>query len=308
MYKQTEDEDPFHKYKPQIIPGITVGADLRTMWIGNDSSKYNTVLQMQGDISFSFEPTDFFSIYLQQGLSGVSQVFAKTNFSFLKSYIKVGKFRPDYGWWQDDHTAYTRAPLRWRERYTDTGVEFGLHPERWFATAAIFNGTGNAQTDENSQKAYSLSLRYRPKIGRLKLAIGGSYYSSVEPQWAFSGKQGITTILGPHFSIAVNRFVLLGETDWKQEKVKSEKQTSFYSTLALHYTVKQGVTPIITYDFIDPDRDKRSGSNARYGIGVQMFPTPFMEIYPMIRMMESTDRSGSKSTSMNGILMLHFFY
>ncbi|MCX7835510.1 MAG: hypothetical protein N2450_05505 [bacterium] len=308
IYSPKEVETEFSNYNPQIVPGLLIGADLRTIWFADDSLKYNSYLQMQGDLQVSFEPTTFFSIYYQQGLTGVFQVFAKSNFSFLKSYIKVGKFRPDYGWWTDDHTAFTRAPLRWRERYTDTGVEVGLHPERWFATFGIFNGTGNAATDDNPQKAYSASIRYRPKLGPFKIAIGTSYYSSSEPLLVFGGKRGNTSIFGPHFSFAFKNLGIQSEVDWKIERTTSEKKIGVYSSNAVYYTFTKGVTSVLTYDFIDPDQDKRTGSNTRYGVGMQIFPTPFVEISPSVRITEYSAANGKKSKVTSGIMMLHFFY
>lgn len=308
IHSPSEDDETPLKYNPQIVPGLIIGADLRTLWVADDSSKYNTNLQMQGDLQLSFEPTQFFSIYYQQGLSGVFQVFAKSNFSFLKSYVKVGKFRPDYGWWTDDHTAYTRAPLRWKERYTDTGIEFGLHPERWFAAVGVYNGTGNASTDDNPQKAYSASVRYRPKLGPVKIAVGGSYYNSIEPQLAFGGARGTTFMYGPHFTLAYKNFVLQSEIDWKSEKTDLQTRTGLYSSNTFYYTITKGVTSVISYDFIDPDTDKQSGSNTRYGMGMQIFPTPFIEISPSVRLTEYKNSKGEKNKTTAGVLMLHFFY
>ncbi|MDK9699648.1 MAG: hypothetical protein OEM52_05840 [bacterium] len=298
------------KYKPKIAPGIMVGADVRTLFTADDSTKGNTGLQMEGDVSFVFQPNDALAIVVQQGLSGVSQVYAKQSFQILHSYVKAGRFRPDYGWWLDDHTAFTRAPMRWRERYFDTGIELGIHPERWYATFSVLNGSGTAQRDNNSQKALLVSARYRPRLGAIKLGIGASAYRSLEPLTELSNQEGTLTIYGPHYSLAFGKLVFLGETDWKSAKARvgSAKRNSLFTTNTLYYEWKQGITPLVSYEFMDEDIDAKNGSVTRYAVGAQIFPTPFVEISPQIRIIENEIPGSDKKRATEAIVNLHFFY
>lgn len=304
-------EEELDKYQPKIAPGVTIGADLRTLFAADDSTHSNTNLQMEGDLSVALQPVDGMTILVQQGLSGVSSVYALQNFKWLHSYVKVGRFRPDFGWMVDDHTQFTRAPLRWQERYFDTGVEVGLNPERLQMSLGIYNGTGTAQTDNNPQKAVLVSVRYRPQwFEPVKVGVGFSGYRTVERLPVPGNLKGVLTIAGPHYSVNYAAVTLIGETDWKLARADSggSKLDGLFSANTLYIDLRQGITATLGYEFMDRDTHLKSGATTRYSVGMQFFPTPFTELSPQLRVTKTESATGDKKVSTGFAMNVHFFY
>ncbi len=330
-FKSWADED-LAKYKPKIAPGVTVGADIRTLLFAADrdsvvysqwQNKSNTFLQMEGSFSIAFQPIDEITLMIQHDLSGVSEVWAMRRSAFMHSYFKIGMFRPDYGWGGDDHTSFTRFPFSIREPYNETGVEVGINPERLDVTAGVFNGNGGGASipDYNSQKALLLSVIYRPAVfDPVKVGVGFSaWYQANEGfesnQWDSTNSYRLTdtgkvAIIGPHISLAYGRLTLLGEADWKENHGDQNgyKREGLFSSNMLYITLHQGVAGMLGYEYMNVDRSIKSNEIQRFTAGVQTFPTPFTELSPMIRVTNQIQQDGKRGLATTALMMFHFFF
>lgn len=206
------------KIKPQLSESVTIGADLRTIWMSentqNDqaeqglsaplSTNTGTVSQMEGYLYFSLQPTERMLIYYAQGIaqsSGRFEAFGSANVLPFNGFIKAGQFQENFGWGLADHTAFVRTGLF--GRYTGmegsiptpphygVGAEVGVRPKRFDITASFTNAQNSYPHARDLQKrwyARALMQQGIEKFG-LQFSAGGSWYhapfKAADPEYGF---------------------------------------------------------------------------------------------------------------------------
>jgi len=269
--------DEIEHFQTQVSEILSLGADLRTQYIYDESAEISTFFQMEGNFYASAQLDDRFSATLNKGLYDGFEIFGTGYILPLEGCFRAGKFQPAYGWRFDDHTSFVRERMLWPPNSSDTGLEFGIYPQGVSANVGFFNGTSGT-FDNGKGKAISSRLEVRKNIAGVGFGLGGSLYFNDRPN-------GDANMYGPlyYLNLGSGRVIYLGEIDWLDLKNQATSTTSFATTHKLSCMLSQGIWIEGQYDFYDPDIDIVDGSVARYGIGFNYFPYAFLEISPVFR-------------------------
>lgn len=263
------------KFQPNLSDNISMGADLRTLYIYNKTVKQSTFFQMESKLYINAQINDRFSVTLSDNINTAYEVFGMGYYLPYQGYIRAGKFMPSFGWRFADHTSFVKEQMLWPPGYSDTGMEFGLYPFGISANFGLFNGT-SSQFDENMGKAFAARFEGRKHIGFLGFGLGASYWRSDRPS-------GSVEMYGPfnYLNLLKGRLIHTGEADWLKDN--STKLTSFATTQNLAFMIRQGIWLETTYDYKDPDTKLKDGTVTRYGINLDIFPIGFAEFEPSLR-------------------------
>lgn len=267
---------------PQIGQDVTIGTDLRTLFLyRDDTESRNHFVQMQGALYLAFQFDERISAYIHQefvqdtsgpGESSASayEVFATAHVLPWSGYIKTGRFVPAFGWRVPDHRTFTRRNLVFLPAFpphSDTGVEVGFRPGGFFLQGSILNGEFRSTFDSNDEFAYAGRGSWLGSWRALNIAVGGSYYRNRRTT-------GVVRAWGPFAGANWNRLTWTGEADWSE----AGPVATFTTAHELSVEVVQGVDVIGTYDFDDVNRDLKSGAVHRIGFGVEAFPYPYLQL------------------------------
>ncbi|MBI3873087.1 MAG: hypothetical protein HY304_08450 [candidate division Zixibacteria bacterium] len=296
--------------KPQINDQISVGTDLRLLYLGTNNTTTNagkldnTFFQMQGDVYLAFQPDPQFLIYLDKGLYGGFETFAQARILSAHGYLKAGQFVPDLGWRWDDHTHFTREKLGLGfPGATDAGVEVGINPGPLVATAGVFNGASGGMFDADRYKAIVSRFLYRWRIRRLQAALGGSTRWNRtadlrERLWGIQGQAswGPLSYTGDVYWQGLDSVANSGPRNW-----------SLVLTEEVVYRAHRGLELYIGYDFRDPDLDRATGAQYYVTFGSRLYPRHFLSIEPMYRLAYGPLDNGGRYDNRFQVI-LHAFY
>ena len=284
------DDDDLGDFTNIITNVLGVGVDFRTLYFYQQvpdtgttpppASSSNAFWQMQGDLYINLRVTKKINLYLDKGLYRGFEVFGLLNILPARGFIKVGKFVPGYGTRLDDHTAYIRtftgfSPELGRPELT--GLEVGVLPGAFTVIGGFYNAIDGFGSGVGNEKAFLLRGEGVWLLGdELALGLGTNAFRKYE-------SDGHTTLYGGMGSFSYGPFVLLGEGDI----IRTEGGGLLTKGLVLYaeanYLLLQGLDVKVTYDFYDPDTDKKEGALSRYGVGFEFFPYPGVELRPMYR-------------------------
>jgi len=284
-------------FQPNVSDNISLGMDMRSLYIYNEDAKQSTLFQMEGNFYLSAQVTDKIAMATSRDLNGVYDIYGMGYYLPHKGYFKVGKFQPSYGWRFADHTSFVRERMLWTSTYYDTGIEFGLYPYGISANLGIFNGSGG-QLDDNQGKAMAFRIEGRKHLNQFGFGLGGSY-------WRNDREASTVDMYGPFFYINAfkGRIIHIGEFDWLKDH--STDITAFATTQKLALQITQGVWIEAQYDFQDPDVDLKSGRVSRFVFSIDYFPIGFLEVTPTVRFY---DDELSNRNYTDFIQQFHFFF
>ena len=317
-----EDVTNIDDFSTAITPNLSYGADFRTLYFYEANNKTSSVFQMQGDLYLNFRLNRQFLLYVDKELYNGVEVFGLAKVLPLDGYFKVGQFIPSYGTKIDDHTTFIRGgpyfPLNpaianypqglvFGERNglhpQQTGIEAGISPSIFSLQVGLFNGYPNSGTSgTNATKFKTITVRGDATIQSelINVNVGGSFYNDPNPdpteKATFYGGFGSITVLK---SLTLN-----GEFDYIQTPVAGVTTTGFMSYTELNYVLVNGVDLKLGYDFYDPDKNLKTGSEARTNVGAEFFLMSGVEVRPLYRfnMEQPTEISNDEFD-----LMFHFF-
>ena len=303
---QWSDDDHLERLDGQLSPGLSVGADLRTIYLASeDTREQNGFFQMQADFYALFEVDPRFSLYLDQGQSQTREVFGLGYVLPGNGHIKVGRFAPAYGWRFADHTLFTREVLGFAPpAHSDVGVEAGFYPGRAAFEIAVTNGARGAALDDDHRPALTARASTRKSLGPVGLALGASYhYNRTDSRLA--------RMAGPFGYFQIGRFTWMAEADWHRldtpaGKGAEELVTSHEFTVQLY----RGVDLRATYDFHDPDLDHQTGVRGRYGFGFDTLLYPFLGVQAMVHV-DSVDEgpaTEAEKERTRALVQVHLLY
>ena len=210
--------DLLEKVKPQLSETVTLGADLRTIWISENtmsdtasaglsaplSTNTGTISQMEGYIYLSIQPVEQFEIYYSQGMaqaSGRFEAYGLLQGLPIDGFVKAGQFQESFGWTFADHTSFVRTGL-WSDYsgsvgepptppHYGLGAEIGARPLIFDITASFTNKQTSYPTARDVQKRWCSRLQVQQGIERLNLQVtlGGSWTlapsSSRDPEYGY---------------------------------------------------------------------------------------------------------------------------
>lgn len=288
------------KFQPQISNILSLGGDLRTIYLEDEHIHQSSFFQMEGNLYVNAQLNKEFSFALDKGIYNGFEIFGMGYVLPFQGYFRVGKFQPAYGWRFADHTSFVREKMLWPAGSTDTGIEFGIYPQDVSANVGFFNGA-DAMLDNDKKKVVATRLEYRHNIKGVGFGVGGSF-------WLNNHVDGNIKMYGPfgYLDLFQKKLIYLGEIDWLKDETLLSDITSEATTHKLNYLLGRGLWFTATYDFYDPDINLKTGKTSRYGLGIDYFPYGFLEIEPSIWIYHDDFSSDNSYTIFNA--QFHFFF
>ena len=210
------------KVKPKLSESVSIGADLRTIWMSENtqdntteaglsaplSTNTGTITQMEGYLYFALQPTDQVLIYYSQGIaqaSGRFEAYGQANVLPWHGFVKAGQFQENFGWAFADHTSFVRTGLLAdysgtatatpdAPRY-GTGAEVGFHPKFFDVTASFTNASNTFPHARDTQKRWFVRASAQHGIESLGLqfAAGASWFlaprKAADPEYPGFGER-----------------------------------------------------------------------------------------------------------------------
>ncbi|MBU0508925.1 hypothetical protein KKH27_08830 [bacterium] len=207
------------RIKPQLSESVIIGADLRTIWLSENtqidtteaglsaplSTNTGTISQMEGYLYLNLRPSDNFSLYYSQGVaqsSGRFEMYGLVEGLPLHSFIKAGQFQENFGWAFADHTSFVRTGLFGSYDGTIIGIpspphygvgaEVGLKPWKFDVSASFTNAQTSYPQARDKQKRWFARAQFQQGIEMLgpQFTAGGSWYhapyKAADPEYPFA--------------------------------------------------------------------------------------------------------------------------
>lgn len=239
---------------------------------------------------------------IRSGLNSDGRLFSRRHFALYriddKWTVRVGKFLRFYGLNDPNHNLYVRKELT-----------FGYDTETYNAEVS-FLGENLAVylTYVDGEIGQDLYTRLRDNA----VTASASYFFSEKQKVGFSIYRGEDTLTrrvigGPWWILSFTpKMFLLSEFDWQSKELKSGQPTQkgYVTSNRLNYEWLQGFISFLSFDkkYLNSD-DPNSEQNA-YGIGLQFFPRPHIE---MVTSWQKETVVNTNSQSDLYWLMLHFY-
>lgn len=280
MAWRSSTSEQMQRIRPDISESVTIGTDVRTLHLYADEETTQNFFQMQGEIYAAFQADDRWSAVVNLDETSSYEIFALGYVLPWTGYVKVGRFVPQHGWKFDDHNFYVREALGFDQpRNTDAGIEVGFMPAKSFLVVSASNGNpGNTFFDNNKNLAFGASLLRRFHVGPVGVALGASYRrNNLDPSLGTPREREFG---GPHGYLHWKRFAWLWEIDGTriQPLGPGDSLDGLVTTHEASWTLRRGLDLVATYNFADPDIDRKTGARTRLGIGFDVLATPFVNL------------------------------
>jgi hypothetical protein len=287
---------------------VSIGADFRNQLMLFSESSPNASQQgffpMQGDVHLTFQLDGKYLLYFKRGISATSEFYYLGHLLPWDGYVKGGRFVPVYGWKFDDHTMFVRHYEGFEPPANfDAGVELGVAPKFGELQVAVVNGNRGGTFDNDRRLAVSglASVRYR--LGPLAMTTGVTAYThpGIDTDYNSGGLFG---------AFNVGNLTWVGQADRvRTEGVRTVPVGGTVSSQELSWLVRQGVEALVTYDFYDPNRELKTGSVSRFGVGFKLTPAPFLAAQAMYRTTDvDPGRDFAGRDADEAVFQLHLFY
>ena len=283
---------------------VRLGTDLREVYLGADvPESHNNFFQMQADLYVAFQPEASVTLYLDRGETGNYEMFGLF-YPWPTVYVKAGRVVPSYGWRFDDHTMFVRAEQGFMPpANSDVGLEAGFARGGFDVQAAVVNGNRGGLLDNDTKVAGVANAIVRRRLGPVSAGIGVAAYHQ-------PGATRDVDRFGIYGSLTWSRLTWLGEADRIETRDAGAPRVSGLATShELTGLLRQGLELKATYDFYDPDRDRESGANSRWGGGLFVMPRSWVTAEVIVRRIDFDSGiaySGRDYTETVG--MLHLLY
>lgn len=269
---------------------LGVGADFRTLFYtrqipdstGASSTSNHGFWQMQGDLYLNFRVARKVHLYLKKGLYAGFEAFGLLSILPENGHVKVGKFLPNFGMKNDDHTAFVRTMTGFSQetgRPELTGLEAAVSPGATHITAGFYNASDQFGSGPGRYAFLGRAEGLFRLSENLYGGLGGNVFHKEEPLG------GSSTLYGGFGSFSIGDFTLLAEVDLLRRKSTGSTMSGVVVYGEADYVVVPGLDLKVAYDFYDPDRDVKSGAVARYSAGLEFFPINGVEVRPMYRIL-----------------------
>ena len=267
-------------FSPRLNDFVSIGMDMQTLFYYQQQQNHTSFYQMQGDIYLSARLANHVLLYINKGLYGFD-VFGLVNVLPANGYVKIGRFTPAYGTRVDDHTTFIRAktvfPFYNRD---DTGVELGISPTDFTWNVGVFNGENGADPSSGNIRLITSRAETFFRLDNLNFSFGGS-------AWFNNGIAGNLIMYGGFAGFGYKDVTVHGEVDLKKDNAVLGT-SEFISYLEVNYMITGGLDLKFIYDFYDPDLKYLTGSETRYSVGAEFFPSPGIKLSPIFRFHSTT--------------------
>lgn len=275
------DDSTLSEFTTKLNDFVSFGTDMQTIFYYQQQNDYNSFYQMQGNIYLSARLGKNLLVYFNKGLYHGFEVFGLISGFPANGYVKVGRFTPAYGTKVDDHTAFIRDKTDFQNNQReDTGIEAGISPSPFTWNVGVFNGEKDNSFSTGKIRLVTTRADVKLAVEDLKFSLGGS-------AWYNNNPAGTLTMFGGFGGISYHGLTLNSEVDIKKDNA-TLGTNELIAYLELNYLVIDGVDLKFMYDFYDPDKKYKTGSQSRYSIGLEFFPINGLEVRPIYRIREET--------------------
>lgn len=281
----------FEEVSPSLNENISFGLDHRFLHYISESKRYqgtkNTFFDMQSNLYANYhlegERMDL-DLYVAKGQTTALDSLAIWKGVFGEgTYIKIGRFVPNFGVRWDDHNVFTRSKTLFTQYYRDSGIEVGYADRNRIFSVSATNG-GAGQFDQNAGKMVTTSYAMYHK-GWL---AGSSYYRN-------SGQQSGEWLAG-FAGFSYRSLVFISE--WQRSHLKDR-----ISHTELRYVSEPGWQWVVAYDSLDPEDPSRA-EDRRWSFGTVVVPIPFAEITVYAR----NNTEAPSGEQWEYMTVVHFYY
>jgi len=287
---------------------VRIGADLRNqLMLFSESSPFANqqgFFPMQGDVHLAFQLDPRTQLAFRRGQSSTTEFYYLGHFLPWGGYVKGGRFVPPYGWRFDDHTMYVRDALGLAPpANADAGAEIGLAPSFGDLQVAVVNGNRGSTLDNDRRLAVSGLASSRFRVGPLSAVAGVSGYT----------QPGLTEDLqmgGVFGALSGWNVTWVGEGDLtRRDPSVGPAVRGLVTSHELSVVLRQGAELLLTYDFLDPDRDLATGARSRWGGGLHVMPRSFVSLEARYRHTHvQSGRALAGADWDEGIFQVHLLY
>ena len=251
---------------------------------------------MQADVYLMARPAEHLALYTSFGLQGAKRRSAQEGFieedidaiDYLtvrelsltydelpyNSYLRAGRFKPQYGWHIPDHTAFIRRDLGFDQNRQVFGVGGGYNPQYLFAHGSLFYQGLDGWPGELGDEALggTVQVGYR--------ALGWQAGGNVQVLDRTNGQNEET--MGLFWGVNLYPVVYLGELDLriKSDEVDAGQvgSSGLFAYHEVNWLVLRGFSALATYHWADPNLDLLDDHKHRGTVGVQWNPYTYVQL------------------------------
>ncbi|HET7497516.1 MAG TPA: hypothetical protein VFM00_04390 [Candidatus Eisenbacteria bacterium] len=271
--------------KPKLNDWITLGVDLRTMYIashrngGGRTLETSTFFPMDGQVNIAIMPHEHLTLVASQGLvvdlPGVPTGYvAREIYGMLEglpgdAYVRVGRFRLPFGLRQDDHTSFVRSLdfLPYDSQKPDAGIEIGHVGAQFFQQISFTNGT-----TPFSERAQTVAAKAGIATRTVQAALSGFHRYSDQ---YLGGRRFERWAL--YLSATQGRATVLAEAAAGTDDFGDLKRNPGAMFAEMDYRLSRGVDLQGKFDYMDVDRGQSSPWLRRWTGEVLWNPVPFAQ-------------------------------
>ncbi len=292
---------------------LMIGGDFRLQGIrysDTDSSTTFAAFPMQADLHTNLKLNTKASLYSRLGIISRSNVTMDYWLHLDKlthnSWLRVGRFLPNFGLRIADHTSFIRGgnTNRTKQYFETEGmifnpylsspviVEFGLP----LKSAGLWTFSWSTPVIKTSEEIGNFTTH-------LSFWSGGEYFSYLSGV-SYLKEENVHLIEG-YGGVHYNKLSWTGALSRADNWISSGLSLAVYQEVA--YKIKQGLYLTGKYDFFDPQLDIKKGAVTRYSIGVDVFPLNILEIKLQARFnqVDATDYLQKKPEL---LFQTHFYF
>ncbi len=265
----SEGESDFAYGAFAVPEGVDLGGDLRVVQTYRDTprAREGRFILMQADLEAALTKGPLKGV----GTVGVDfdgQPISRRHY-FLASLsdeaaVRVGRFSPAFGVNVPDHVIVTRRGLGWDQNSETYNVEGS-----WIGEGLNLYATG-VFGRPGLEKGAAASMAVPLAEGRFK--VGSSYF--------YGTLSGSTRhVFGPHAVLAFSpEWVLLSELDAQLEQSGGSTTRGLAAYHRLSYEFSKGWHAVATQEFSKLDFTRNSSLVEVYGLGLNAYPRPHLEV------------------------------
>jgi hypothetical protein len=303
----SEDWDGF------ITDLLMIGGDFRIQGLSysdTDSTTKSVVFPMQADVHTNLKINKKASLYSRIGV--VSRSSISMNYWLhlenlpYSSWMRVGRFMPNYGLRLADHTSFIRGGNTNRTKQFFETEGMIITP---YISSPVILELG---LPLKSSLLWTLSwatpiLKNSEEIGNFTTHInyvGGGETLSYLTGISYLQEENVHLIEG-YGGIHFKQLSWTGAVSRADNWVDSGISLAVYQEIA--YEIIQGLHLLGKYDFFDPSIDVLTGSISRFSLGLDIFPLNILEIKLQARF-NQVDSKEYEQKSPELLLQTHFYF
>lgn len=182
-----------------------------------------------------------------------------------KYTIKAGQFFLPFGLRIQDDNAFVRQSSGINFLTPEDGLELGLELPKWSAQVAVSEADGGG-SESDSTDHVSLSAAYVKPRWR----VGASYNVNDDPL-------GDRNMQGVFAGWRTGRISWLAELDFITDELAAGDQEIYASLLEGNWRFRKGHNLKVTYEYLEPQRDRDEDEQERYSVVWEYSPMQFLQ-------------------------------